>query len=144
MNSHAPIRIVAFMLAALSLNATLAKAASIVVTEAVLDWSGFSFTTTGGLVIDVLDFAYSPTSSSFAATTLGGTHTAQGIVSVALSSSVGNDGGTALARSSTDNGLLNSRSTSATVGNSPNGRSAPSETHPPRWPSGCTATVRES
>jgi hypothetical protein len=97
------------------------SAGSIVLTQASLDWSGFSFTVDGGLVIDSIESPQGyPSSGSFAQTQLTGSRSAQGLISAATSSST-NDGGAALAHSSTSNGLLQSASESSTFGDNPSG-----------------------
>ena len=120
MNIRGTVRLISLALLATAMVPASTSASSIVLSQATLDWSGFTFSVDGGLVVDRIDYALAPFSLSYAETPIGGPQSAQGNVSIASSSST-QMGGAALASSSANNGFLQSGSQSATFGESPTG-----------------------
>ena len=141
MNIRGTVRLISLALLATAMVPASTSASSIVLSQATLDWSGFTFSVDGGLVVDRIDYALAPFSLSYAETPIGGPQSAQGNVSVASSSST-QMGGAALASSSANNGFLQSGSQSATFGESPTGHlkaNGDASAFVDFW---CTGTVR--
>jgi hypothetical protein len=120
MNISGTVRLISLALLATVMVPASTSASSIVLSQVTLDWTGFTFSVDGGLVVDRIDYAVAPFSLSYAQTPIGGPQSAQGNVSTASSSST-QMGGAALASSSTNNGFLQSGSQSSTFGESPTG-----------------------
>ena len=108
-------RIVAVMAFTLAIFATASTtSASTILVEAILDWTGFGFTVSGGLIIDRIE-GQGSFSESLAITTAGQFVNRGPSVTEAVSSST-TANGSALAYASTSNGLITSRSTASVSG----------------------------
>jgi hypothetical protein len=102
--------------AATLLNPAATLGATIVSTEAVFDWSGFSYAITGDVEVDVVSYF-----SRSAARTAAGRSVRGGfdIVDTTAASSSNTGSGSASAAASTTNGLARSDSTATVLGNEP-------------------------
>lgn len=99
------------------LHAQPSLAATIVLAQAVVDWSGFAYTISGDLVIARID-GLSYRSTSNAATAAGRSFNFGSLDAAAASSST-TSGGSASTEASASNGLARSESTATALGNEP-------------------------
>jgi hypothetical protein len=103
-----------------------ASADAMVLSRATLDWTGFSFSVSGSLTIDSIDYS-SRWSSSDAHTTFGEwDHTSSSDGDVTASSGYAVGSGAATAEASVGNGFLRSDSVAVTSGELPNSNEASS------------------